>query len=74
MKEVLFRTALVVGLIGLVSTVPGAAQSEGVPAPVTPDASPEAKALLGLLLEISGKCTLTGQHNYPNTTAHLIDA
>jgi mannan endo-1,4-beta-mannosidase len=67
MKEILFRIVLIVGLIGLVSTVPGAARSEGVPAPVTPDASPEVKALLGLLLEISGKCTLTGQHNYPNT-------
>ena len=34
--------------------------------PVTPDASPEAKALLKLLYGISGKYTLTGQHNYPN--------
>lgn len=35
--------------------------------PVTPDASKEAKALLQLLYDISGKYTLTGQHNYPNT-------
>lgn len=35
--------------------------------PVTPNASPEAKALLKLLYDISGKYTLTGQHNYPNT-------
>lgn len=34
--------------------------------PVTPNASPEAKALLKLLYNISGKYTLTGQHNYPN--------
>jgi mannan endo-1,4-beta-mannosidase len=35
--------------------------------PATPDASPEARALLDLLHRISGKYTLTGQHNYPNT-------
>ena len=35
--------------------------------PVTPGASPEAAALLQLLYNISGKYTLTGQHNYPNT-------
>ncbi|MFC1569269.1 glycosyl hydrolase [bacterium] len=35
--------------------------------PVTPKASPEARALLKLLVDISGKYTLTGQHNYPNT-------
>ena len=35
--------------------------------PVNRNASPEAKALLDLLVRISGKYTLTGQHNYPNT-------
>ncbi len=35
--------------------------------PVTPDAAPEAVALLQFLHEISGRYTLTGQHNYPNT-------
>jgi len=35
--------------------------------PVTPNASPEAKALLEFLYSTSGKYTLTGQHNYPNT-------
>ena len=35
--------------------------------PVTPNASKEAKALLELIYSISGKYTLTGQHNYPNT-------
>ncbi|MBN2412423.1 hypothetical protein JXQ31_12100 [candidate division KSB1 bacterium] len=35
--------------------------------PVTPGASPEARALLELMYSISGKYTLTGQHNYPNT-------
>ena len=35
--------------------------------PVTPEASPEARALLQAPQAISGKYTLTGQHNYPNT-------
>jgi mannan endo-1,4-beta-mannosidase len=35
--------------------------------PVSPDASPEARALLEMLYGISGHYTLTGQHNYPNT-------
>lgn len=34
--------------------------------PVTPNASSEARALLQFLYSISGKYTLTGQHNYPN--------
>ncbi|MEO5893139.1 MAG: glycosyl hydrolase [Ferruginibacter sp.] len=33
--------------------------------PVTPRASPEAKALLQFLYSINGKYTLTGQHNFP---------
>ena len=33
--------------------------------PVTPKASPEAKALLKYLQSLSGKYTLSGQHNYP---------
>jgi len=40
--------------------------SEIVP-PVTPDASPEARALLQMLHDISGRYTLTGQHNFPGT-------
>jgi mannan endo-1,4-beta-mannosidase len=35
--------------------------------PVNPNATPEAKALFDLFYRISGKYTLTGQHNYPNT-------
>jgi mannan endo-1,4-beta-mannosidase len=34
--------------------------------PANPNTSLEAKALLGLLHEISGKYILTGQHNFPN--------
>ena len=35
--------------------------------PVTPDASPEAVALLQYIHRLSGQHTLSGQHNYPNT-------
>ncbi len=41
--------------------------SESSVKPVTPNASREARALLQLMYSISGKHTLTGQHNYPNT-------
>lgn len=37
--------------------------------PVTPNASPEAKALLELLYRISGKHMLSGQHNFPISRA-----
>jgi mannan endo-1,4-beta-mannosidase len=36
-----------------------------VPQTVTPDATPEARALLKFLYDISGQHTLTGQHNFP---------
>jgi hypothetical protein len=35
-------------------------------APANPNATPEAKALLDMIYRISGKYTLTGQHNFPN--------
>jgi mannan endo-1,4-beta-mannosidase len=35
--------------------------------PVTPDASVEARALLEFFYSLSGRYTLTGQHNYPDT-------
>jgi hypothetical protein len=35
--------------------------------PVNPKTTPEARALLDLRYRNSGKYTLTGQHNYPNT-------
>ena len=36
-------------------------------APVNPNASPEARALLKFIDSLSGQHTLTGQHNFPNT-------
>jgi mannan endo-1,4-beta-mannosidase len=41
--------------------------ADGLMKPVTPNASPEAVELLKFIYNISGKHTLTGQHNFPNT-------
>jgi len=38
---------------------------DGTAKPVSPNASPEARALLQLIYNLSGKYTLTGQHNFP---------
>ena len=50
-------------LLGL-PTVYGAGESVQ---PANPNASPEVRALLQVLHDISGQYTLTGQHNFPNT-------
>jgi len=41
--------------------------------PVNPNATPEARALLKTLCAISGKGTLTGQHNFPNQRSEDSD-
>jgi mannan endo-1,4-beta-mannosidase len=60
------RVVLPLALVVLCGLPPLRAEG-GAAAPVTPQASPEAKALLRFLYDISGKYTLTGQHNFPNT-------
>jgi mannan endo-1,4-beta-mannosidase len=57
----LFKVALIVVLI---FTTLNCAKAI---VPANPNATPEARALLDLFYRISGKYTLTGQHNYPNT-------
>jgi hypothetical protein len=80
-REVLFAWAGLLGLVLVVAGARPASGARwwagmasahtphhaAAPVPVSPNASPEAKALLQLLYSISGKHTLTGQHNYPNT-------
>ena len=41
--------------------------------PVNPNASPEARALLKTLCAVSGKGTLSGQHNFPNQRSQDTD-
>ncbi|HXP63218.1 MAG TPA: glycosyl hydrolase, partial [Dongiaceae bacterium] len=65
MRKILLYSIAITSVLHF--SVLGAEPGEGVPVPVTADASPEAKALLQALYRLSGKHTLTGQHNYPNT-------
>jgi mannan endo-1,4-beta-mannosidase len=51
----------------------GSASPAGPADPVNPNASPEARALLRYLHSISGRYTLSGQHNFPNTIARWTD-
>jgi mannan endo-1,4-beta-mannosidase len=47
--------------------------AQTAPEPVNRHTTPEARALLAYLDSISGKGTITGQHNYPNTGARWTD-
>ncbi len=60
-QKIVFLFIPVVFLCSVVST----AQDNSMK-PVTPNASPEARAVLQLFYRISGKYILTGQHNFPN--------
>ena len=54
--------------VGLWTCLAASAGAAGAPQPlVTPNASPEAVALLNFVYSLSGRHTLTGQHNFPNT-------
>ena len=58
---------------------PGAAPARPAPPPpyacepVNPNATPEARALLKTLCAVSGKGTLSGQHNFPNRRSQDYD-
>jgi hypothetical protein len=43
------------------------------PAPVSPHATPEARALLKVIDSVSGHGTLTRQHNFPNDVSRWTD-
>ena len=68
--------AALAALLFLFAVPMGAADELSNPpavAPVNPHASPEARALLRYLCSISGRYTITGQHNYPNHIARWTD-
>jgi len=70
-----FIVVIAILLFALVAQI---AQAQGAgtgsaPAPVNPNASPEARALLKFFYSISGKYTLSGQHNYPYTISRWTD-
>jgi hypothetical protein len=51
---------------GALALSPRALADSAAAGPVTPNASPEAVALLLLLNDVSGRCIPTGRHNFPN--------
>jgi mannan endo-1,4-beta-mannosidase len=56
---------LVAGLLGIGTAA--LCGSEAAVKPVTPNAAPETVELLKLIGGLSGRHTMTGQHNFPNT-------
>ncbi len=57
----------------LLIAVPTTQAQQPDAAPVNPDATPEARALLQQIDGISGKSILSGAHNYPNTVSRYSD-
>jgi mannan endo-1,4-beta-mannosidase len=61
------RGASMVLALTISVTVAAMGQQAAAARPVTPNASPEAVALLGYIQGLSGRHLLSGQHNYPNS-------
>ena len=61
------RAAVLTVVLPLAFLSRAAGEDSAAIEPVTPNASPEVRAVLQMLHDISGHYTLTGQHNYPNT-------
>jgi mannan endo-1,4-beta-mannosidase len=59
--------------LALLAVLGSASWAQAAPEPVNPHATPEARALLAYLYSISGKATITGQHNFPNVGARWTD-
>jgi mannan endo-1,4-beta-mannosidase len=70
MKRSAAPTVPLLLLLCIAPLAAGAQPSGGERAPVNPRASAEARALLKYLYSISGRHTLVGQHNFPNTIAN----
>jgi len=64
----------VCGVVVLIAlAVPALRAQQPNAAPVDPDATPEARALLHEIDTTSGHATLSGQHNFPNTVSRYSD-
>ncbi len=57
----------------LLIAIPATQAQQPDAAPVNPDATPEARALLRQIDGVSGKGILSGAHNYPNTVSRYSD-
>jgi len=71
MKSFLKHSIILLFLSGLLSSLTGTPLKTHPP--VNPDASPAARSLLNYLYSISGKSTLSGQHNYPGTISDFSE-
>ena len=61
------RAVALLGLLPIFLGLPACSRGRRIVQPVTPKASPEVRALVQVLNDLSGRFTLTGQHNFPNT-------
>lgn len=59
------RLKLLLNIVLSATLTAGGLTGAGAAEPSNPNATPEARALLDVFYRISGKYTLTGQHNYP---------
>jgi mannan endo-1,4-beta-mannosidase len=64
---------LLFAFVGATVQINAMVQAAPSAAPVNPDATPEARALLKEIDQISGHYTLTGQHNFPNDLSRWSD-
>ena len=69
----LLRSSALLLISFLFFHAPSALAQQPAAPPVNPDATPEARALLHLLDDVSGKAILSGEHNYPNTISRYSD-
>lgn len=63
----------IAAVMALSGSIAQAADPAPHAAPVNPDATPEARALLSEIYAISGRATLTGEHNFPNHLSRWSD-
>ena len=71
MKSSLLSFVLSVSFLSPLALLAQSAQPDAPP--VNPDATPAARALLHEIDTLSGKATLSGQHNFPNTVSRYSD-
>jgi hypothetical protein len=71
LKTIFLSLALLVSLLSPLK-LPGQSVQPDAP-PVNPDATPAARALLHEIDTMSGKATLSGEHNFPNTVSRYSD-
>ncbi|MGB8029722.1 MAG: glycosyl hydrolase [Terracidiphilus sp.] len=72
LRTAIMRHLFLASFVCICSTCATTAQTPDAQ-PVNPDATPAARALLHDLDTITGRATISGQHNYPNTVSRYSD-